>query len=230
MSLENQNNLFTASSQNFLVGGGIPESLKPREIELPSESSFSRRGFLTKASVVVAGVVIAAPKADAAFFGLRNDKPVPGIPDAWVRAKGGDVMEYARHIQKLGLRNISPRMVLYPHFKTRGSVSNSLPPKSQWKNISSTLKVIDKMTTRIGSPLKDFISAYRSPRYNRAVGGARSSCHMRNIACDIQYSGVSPSHVTYIAKQLRSKGYFKGGVGRYSSFVHVDTRGTNASW
>ncbi len=218
-----------ASPQSFLVGGGIPESLQPREVEAPG-ASFSRRGFLTKASVVVAGVVVSAPKSDAAFFGLIDDRPVAGIPHAWVQAKGSDVMQYARFIQKLNLRNITPRMVLHPHFKTRGSVVNSLPPKSYWKSMAPTLKVIDLMTTRIGSPLRDFTSAYRSPRYNRAVRGASNSCHMKNQACDIQYHGASTSFVNRIAQDLRSKGYFKGGIGKYSSFVHIDTRGTNASW
>ena len=53
---------------------------------------------------------------------------------------------------------------------------------------------------------------------------------MQNIALDLQFKGVSASHANYVAKQLRQKGYFKGGVGRYPSFVHVDTRGTNVNW
>lgn len=219
-----------ASEQQFLVGGGIPSALKPIDPGSAEGSAVSRRGFLVKAGVVAAGAVIAAPKSDAAFFGLIDDRPVPGIPHAWVQAKGSDVMQYARYIQKLNLRNVTPRMVLHPHFKTRGNISNTLPPKSMWKQISGTLKVIDKMTTRIGCPLRDFTSVYRSPRYNRAVGGKSRSYHMSNIACDIQYKGASPSHVSYVAKQLRSQGYYKGGVGRYSSFVHVDTRGSNVSW
>lgn len=214
------------TEKKFLVGGGIPESLKPGFVS----SSVSRRNFLTKAGVIIAGAAVVAPKSDAAFFGLIDDSPVPGIPHAWVQAKGSDVMQYARHIQKLNLRNITPRMVLAPHFKTRGRTSNSLPPKAYWNNISKTLKVIDKMTTRIGSPLREFTSVYRSPRYNRAVGGKSKSYHMQNLACDIQYKGASPYRVSHIAKQLRSQGYYKGGVGRYSSFVHVDTRGSNVSW
>ncbi len=209
--------------KGFTVGGGIPECLKPT-------APVTRRNFLVKASVVTAGLVTAATESKAAFFGIIDDSPVPGIPHAWVQAKGSDVMQYARFIQKLNLRNVTPRMVLAPHFKTRGRTSNSIPPKAYWKNISATLRVIDKMTVRIGSPLKEVTSAYRSPRYNRAVGGKSRSYHMQNMACDIQYRNASPGHVSYVAKQLRKQGYYKGGVGRYSSFVHVDTRGSNASW
>lgn len=203
----------------FLVGGGIPECLKPG----------SRRKFLA-ASLTTAGVILAAPRSEGAFFGVIGDKPVPGIPHAWVQAKGSDVLRYARFIQSLRLRNITPRMVLAPHFKTRGRIQNSLPPKAYWKKMAPTLQVIDKMVTRIGAPLKEITSAYRSPRYNRAVGGKSHSYHMQNMACDIQFRGVSPYHVAYVAKQLRTMGYYRGGIGRYSSFVHVDTRGTNVDW
>lgn len=204
----------------YLVGGGIPEYLKPG----------SRRKFLATAGLTTAGVMIGSPSVEAGFFGLIGSKPVPGIPHAWVQAKGSDVLRYARFIQSLRLRNITPRMVLAPHFKTRGSIQNSIPPKAYWKKMAPTLKVIDKMITRIGAPLKEITSAYRSPRYNRAVGGRSKSYHMQNMACDIQFRGASPYHVAYAAKQLRDQGYYKGGIGRYSGFVHVDTRGTNVDW
>ncbi len=212
----------SVSTSSFSVGGGIPECLKP--------GYSSRRKFLAVAGAAAAGVVIGAPRAESSFFGLIGDKPVPGIPHAWVQAKGSDVLRYARYIQNLNLRNITPRMVLAPHFKARGHIHNCLPPKSYWENMAPTLKVIDKMVTRIGAPLREITSAYRSPRYNRAVGGKSRSYHMRNMACDIQLQGISPYHVAYVAKQLRNQGFYKGGIGRYSSFVHVDTRGMNVDW
>ena len=208
------------SDTSFLVGGGMPVCLKPVD----------RRQFLATAGMVTAGVMIGAPRAEATFFGLMDDKPVPGIPHAWVQAKGSDVLRYARFIQSLRLRNITPRMVLAPHFKTRGRVQNSLPPKSYWKKMAPTLKVIDRMVKRIGAPVLEITSAYRSPRYNRAVGGRSRSYHMQNMACDIKFRGVSPYHAAYVAKQLRAQGYYKGGIGRYSSFLHLDTRGENVDW
>ncbi|MBT8044289.1 MAG: DUF882 domain-containing protein [Verrucomicrobiae bacterium] len=214
-------NTKSESSDRFLVGGGIPECIKP---------DYSRRKFLATAGLATAGVIIGAPRVESAFFGLIGDKPVPGIPHAWVQAKGSDVLRYARFVQGLNLRNITPRMVLAPHFKTRGRTQNTLPPKSYWRKMAPTLKVIDKMVTRIGAPLREITSAYRSPRYNHAVGGRSKSYHMQNMACDIQFRGISAYHVAYVAKQLRTQGYYKGGIGRYSRFVHVDTRGMNVDW
>ena len=218
-----QKNKADNQTHQFLIGGGIPEYLKPR-------ASSSRRKFLATAGFATAGVIIGAPESEGAFFGLMSNKPVPGIPHAWVQAKGSDVLRYARYIQSLNLRNITPRMVLAPHFKTRGRTQNCLPPKSYWKKMSPTLKLVDKMVTRIGAPLREITSAYRSPRYNRAVGGKSRSYHMQNMATDIQFRGISPYHVAYVAKQMRTQGYFRGGIGRYSGFVHVDTRGMNVDW
>ena len=185
---------------------------------------------MVAAGLAIAGVMIGPPRAQAALFSSMSDKPVPGIPHAWVQAKGTDVLRYANYVQSLNLRNITPRMVLAPHFKTRGRTRNCLPPKEQWKKIASTLKVADKMVTRMNAPLREITSAYRSPRYNRAVGGKSRSYHMQNIALDLQFRGVSASHANYVAKKLRKEGVFKGGIGRYPSFTHIDTRGTNVSW
>jgi hypothetical protein len=42
--------------------------------------------------------------------------------------------------------------------------------------------------------------------------------------------GVAPSVVAQTARTLRSRGVFRGGVGRYSTFTHIDTRGQNVDW
>lgn len=208
---------------SVLINGGIPQCLRPIGVT-------SRRSFMAAAGLATAGVIIGAPRARAALFSTMSDKPVPGIPHAWVQAKGTDVLRYANFVQSLNLRNITPRMVLAPHFKTRGRTKNSLPPKNQWKQMGATLKVVDKMVVKMNAPLREITSAYRSPRYNRAVGGKSRSYHMQNIALDLKFRGVSAYHANYVAKQLRSQGVFKGGIGRYPSFTHIDTRGTNVSW
>ncbi len=189
-----------------------------------------RRNFIGMAGAAAAGLVLSAEKSDAAFFGYSS-KPVAGIPRSWVRLRGKDVYRYANYIQSLRLRNITPRMVIASHFKRRGSTVNSLPPKSMWKKIGPTLKVIDRMAGEIGSPIDAIISAYRSPRYNAAVRGKSHSYHKKNQAIDVMFCGASPWHVARVARYLRDdKRKFKGGVGTYSSFVHVDTRGYNADW
>ena len=167
--------------------------------------------------------------SDAAFI-YRPKQEVKGIPQSWVDYKGIEVLDYARFIQDLGLRTITPRMVLEPHFKSRRGVKNELPPKEMWKTIIPTLKALDQICQKSGLKINKIISAYRSPKYNRAVRGNRGSYHMQNNAIDVTFSNSSNWRAAKTIKQFRSNGEFKGGVGTYRSFIHIDTRGENVNW
>ena len=67
-------------------------------------------------------------------------------------------------------------------------------------------------------------SAYRTEAYNRKVGGAKCSYHMKGRAFDIHINGVTPQE---IAKYAASIGI--PGIIQYNSFVHVDSR-DNKYW
>jgi len=75
-----------------------------------------------------------------------------------------------------------------------------------------------------------FISAYRSPEYNKSVRGKSSSYALANKAVKISFVNVTSRQVGEAARKLRSADFFRGGIGVYSSFVYLDTRGVNASW
>lgn len=190
-----------------------------------------RRKFLGVTGGAAAGFLLSAEDASAGWFGFYSSKPVPGIPESWVRLQGSNVNRYANYVQGLRLRSITPRMVLAPHFKTRGNVVNSIPPKRIWKKIGPTLKVIDQMSREMGLPVKAIYSAYRSPRYNAAVRGHPRSWHQFNQAVDVVFHGAGSRHVASVARFLRDrKRSFRGGIGTYRGFVHVDTRGFNSDW
>ena len=70
-------------------------------------------------------------------------------------------------------------------------------------------------------------SAYRTPQYNAKVGGVEQSQHCYGTAADISISGVKPS---VLAEYIRKLMPDFGGVGIYSSFVHVDVREERADW
>ena len=96
--------------------------------------------------------------------------------------------------------------------------------------MGATLKVADRIGAQVGSPVREVTSAYRSYSYNRRCPGAESrSYHLQNVALDLKFN-TSTSRVAGAARYLRSKGVFKGGVGRYSAFTHIDTRGQNVDW
>jgi len=113
----------------------------------------------------------------------------------------------------------------------KSGVKNSLPPRHLWASILSTLEVADKAREALGSPIV-ITSSYRSPEYNKAVGGASKSQHMQHTALDLVPREASPQKLFDILWKMRVDGFFRGGLGLYnaSGFVHVDTRGKNATW
>jgi len=188
----------------------------------------TKRHFI--GSIVGSFIHLSENIANANFI-FKTKQEVKSIPQSWIKLKGDEVLDYALFIQGLNLRNITPRMVLAPHFKSRRGVMNELPPKKMWKNIAPTLKAIDKICKETGISVKEILSAYRSPKYNRAVRGNRGSFHMQNQAIDLRFNNLSSWKASKVVKNYRdNKKIFKGGVGLYSSFIHIDTRGENQNW
>ena len=88
----------------------------------------------------------------------------------------------------------------------------------------------DEVASRLGSSVRVVTSAYRTPAYNARCSGAMpNSYHKQNYALDLQFF-ASPYTVARVARSVREEGTFRGGVGRYPSFTHIDTRGYNADW
>lgn len=112
----------------------------------------------------------------------------------------------------------------------RHGATNSPPPQELWPNIIPTVKVVEALREHFGRPIV-ILSSYRSPAYNAAIDGAATkSLHMQFQALDIAVSGKTPREVFAVLSKWRAEGKFKGGLGLYNGFVHVDTRGYNATW
>ena len=74
-------------------------------------------------------------------------------------------------------------------------------------------------------------SAYRSPKYNAKVGGAKNSQHLVAKASDLRVSGITPRELANVIERLIKEGKMKqGGIGVYKTFTHYDIRGTKARW
>jgi len=153
------------------------------------------------------------------------------LPSVWVKNEGAQkIQNYADYLAGLRLKFVTPLQVIKAHAKTKESLWNTLPPKSMWRAMVGTLQAADHVAATLGQPIKEVASAYRSPSYNRCCPGAKSnSWHLQNFALDLKFV-ASPSTVASVARQLRSRGLFKGGIGRYDSFTHIDTRGSNVDW
>jgi uncharacterized protein YcbK (DUF882 family) len=74
-------------------------------------------------------------------------------------------------------------------------------------------------------------SGYRTPAWNKKVGGAVESQHMTASAGDINAKNYTPRELANVIELLITKGLMKqGGLGVYPGFVHYDIRGIKARW
>lgn len=68
------------------------------------------------------------------------------------------------------------------------------------------------------------LSAYRTPAYNKSVGGALHSQHIEGRAIDLRPpSGLSLDEFYSIIRLLPKTTLIRG-IGKYKTFVHVDIR------
>ena len=88
------------------------------------------------------------------------------------------------------------------------------------------VKVLQDIRTHFGRPIT-INSAFRTPDYNKKVGGERQSQHLYGRAADIVIPGVSPKKVAEYAEKLMPN---KGGIGIYPTFTHIDVRSKKARW
>jgi len=237
----------------------MPKIEVPAHHPPSTESGFPRRRFLAGISLLglsAGAVVIATPKKKSGSGEIANQlnpaqgniaKPAQAPSQVKRRLQtkprphqrtatrlGRPLLhgeeEYHAFLASLNLRHITPGEVITPHINKCKGISNQLPPPELWGRMATTLHVADEIRSRLGVKLRYITSAYRCPSYNRACAGSASrSQHMYNRALDLVYD-CSPRTAMNEARKLRNEGVFKGGLGLYSSFIHLDTRGQNATW
>jgi hypothetical protein len=139
----------------------------------------------------------------------------------------GAKADFQRLLDDAGVRHFDADEVFFRGARDAKLQLNTDPPRALWPSLLAVVRVADEARHRLGRPLR-INSAYRSPAYNRSLpGAARNSIHTLGGALDL--SG-SPATLHKILTQMRREGLFRGGIGRYKTFTHVDVRGKNADW
>lgn len=116
----------------------------------------------------------------------------------------------------------------YPHFRKSefrckcGRYCNGYPVRVD----ENLLVLLEKLRKEAGNKPVIINSGLRCKNHNKNVGGSSGSQHLKGTAADIKVFGVSAAQVYNIANKINPK----GGVGRYSNYTHVDTRGKRARW
>lgn len=91
---------------------------------------------------------------------------------------------------------------------------------------SDLVDILQKIRDHFGKAVT-ITSAFRTASHNKKVGGATYSQHLYGTAADIKVSGVTASAVADYVETLMPNA---GGIGRYSTFTHVDVRKTKSRW
>lgn len=88
------------------------------------------------------------------------------------------------------------------------------------------VEILEKVREHFGRPVT-ITSGVRCATHNARVGGVSNSQHVYKKAADFVVSGIAPRIVANYLETLLPN---TGGIGVYSSFVHVDVRKTKARW
>lgn len=112
---------------------------------------------------------------------------------------------------------------LSPHFST----DEFRCPRTGVVIVNLTLvSLLEQLRTALGDVPIRITSGYRTPEYNRSLGGAEDSQHVTGAAADIVVAGRTMAEV---ADAARAVGF--SGIGLYNNHVHVDVRpGARAEW
>lgn len=87
---------------------------------------------------------------------------------------------------------------------------------------------LQELRDKIGRPLL-ITSGFRCRSHNRKIGGSRNSYHCLGMAADVAVPGGMTME-EFMMHVLSVDVFFHGGVGRYSSWVHVDVRKDAERW
>jgi len=111
------------------------------------------------------------------------------------------------------------------------SNDGAIMPEAAKNNIKELVKNLEVIRTASGNKPIRINSGYRSPQQNENVGGKSKSYHMQGMAADFVIVGMTTKQTRDLIENLIAAGKIKqGGIGKYSTWVHYDIRGTKARW
>jgi len=125
---------------------------------------------------------------------------------------------------RTGIKHFQAREFTRP--SVHKGVVNQPVPERYMDNICVLARLLERIRADFGGAPVFVLSGYRSPSYNKTVGGSTYSQHMYGRAADIQVLGVRPKEVfDWMEKHMPT-----GGRGRYRTWTHVDVRPKYARW
>ena len=103
-------------------------------------------------------------------------------------------------------------------------------PLEVFNNLLELVEQMQKIRDILGKTIT-VNSGYRSPNYNKSIGGASRSQHILGKACDFTVKGLTPYQVADRLEDLMQGGsIINGGLGEYDTFTHYDIRNKPSRW
>ena len=133
------------------------------------------------------------------------------------------MITYSAFLEGLGLAHFSSDEIT----RLFSRPQQTEPPRKLWSNIVLPLCLLDQLRREMRAPIV-IQSTFRAHVYNVSVGGAPGSQHLNNRAVDFSTGNLARAWETL--NMWRDAGVFRGGLGLYSTFIHLDTRGENRTW
>lgn len=146
--------------------------------------------------------------------------------------------EEARELGTISDQGIPGKFKWAPSVLNMGKSVSDADDNAGWQMINMEVKVkLLRTATRFGRELT-INSGYRSPEYNRRIGGASRSQHMSGYAIDVSMAGFSSDDIRNFIRIASQEGFM--GMSYYpgSNFTHVDiggrrtwgSNGPHSSW
>ena len=130
----------------------------------------------------------------------------------------GDIVIHAYSKEKKGNDKLSENFKVKEFASTDGADPIFISPQ--------LIMVLQRIRSHFNKPIT-INSGYRTHARNNTVNGAKFSQHLYGTAADIVVSGISPVEVANFAETLLPN---TGGIGRYSTFTHIDVRKEKSRW
>jgi uncharacterized protein YcbK (DUF882 family) len=103
-------------------------------------------------------------------------------------------------------------------------------PEEFMDNLNLLVDNLQVLRDELKEPIK-IVSGYRTPSYNKKIGGATKSQHLLAKAADIVVRSKTPKQLAAIIEKLiAAKKIKQGGLGIYPSWIHYDVRNGKARW
>lgn len=87
--------------------------------------------------------------------------------------------------------------------------------------------LLDALRELVNEPIH-VLSGCRCSKHNKRCGGVVESQHLKGTAADIRIDSLTPKQFAYFIEHKTALKF--GGLGIYSTFIHVDVREGHARW